>query len=60
MGPNAYIFFRKIRNVFDAKGLCAPGRQVFTQEEYDRFPDAVLAGINKMRQMYGMPAVEKT
>ena len=60
MGPNAYLFFRKIRKVFDEKGLCAPGRQIFTKEEYDQFPDAILAGVNKMRQFYGMPAVEKT
>ncbi len=59
MGPNAYLLFRKIRGVFDPQGLCAPGRQIFTKEEYERFPDEILAGINKMRQLHGMPPVEK-
>ena len=59
MGPNAYLFYRKMRKVFDPKGLCAPGRQVFTKEEYEHFPDANLAAINKMRQLHGMPSVEK-
>ena len=59
VGPNAYLLFRKVRRIFDPKGLCAPGRQVFTKEEYDYFPDAILAGVNKMRQLHGMPPVEK-
>jgi uncharacterized protein YkwD len=45
--------------VFDPQGLCAPGRQVFSREEYENFPDAVLAALNKLRQMHGMPPVEK-
>ena len=58
-GPDAYRLFRKLRKVFDPQGLCAPGRQVFSREEYDNFPDAVLAALNKLRQMHGMPPVEK-
>ena len=59
MGPNAYLLFRKIRTVFDPQGLCAPGRQIFTKEEYGNFPDAILTAINKMRQLYGMTPVVK-
>jgi uncharacterized protein YkwD len=58
-GPDAYRLFRKLRKVFDPQGLCAPGRQVFSREEYENFPDAVLAALNKLRQMHGMPPVEK-
>jgi len=60
VGPNAYLLFRKIRDMFDPKGLCAPGRQIFSKEEYDNFPDEALAGLNKLRQMHGLPQVEKT
>jgi hypothetical protein len=59
MGPNAYLLFRKIRPVFDPQGLCAPGRQIFTKEEYNNFPDAILTAINKMRSLHGMTPVEK-
>jgi hypothetical protein len=59
-GPNAYLLFRKLRKVFDPQGLCAPGRQVFTREEYRNFPDAVLTAINKLRQLHGMQPVAKT
>jgi hypothetical protein len=58
-GPHAHRFFRTLRTVFDAQGLCAPGRQVFTREEYGKFPDAVLAALNKLRQLHGMPPVSK-
>jgi len=59
VGPNAHYLFRKIRLIFDPNGICAPGRQVFTKEEYDAFPEPALAGLNKLRQMHGLPAVEK-
>jgi len=59
LGPNAYLFFRKMRKVFDPQGLCAPGRQIFSQEEYEKFPDAILAALNKLRQLHGMPPVSK-
>lgn len=59
VGPKAYLLFRKIRDVFDPNGICAPGRQVFSKAEYDAFPEEVLAGLNKMRQMHGLPAVVK-
>jgi hypothetical protein len=59
VGPNAHHFFRKLRTVFDPNGIYVPGRQVFTKPEYDAFPDQILAGLNKMRALHGMPAVEK-
>ncbi len=59
VGPNAYLLFRKIRRVFDPEGLCAPGRQVFTQTEYENFPDEILEQINQLRQAHGLGRVEK-
>ena len=59
IGPDAFLFFRKMRTIFDPKGLCAPGRQVFTEEEFKNFPDQALAGLNKMRQLHGMEPVVK-
>ena len=58
-GPNAHLFLRKLRKVFDPNGVCSPGRQVFTEEEWREFPEEKLAGINKVRQVFGMKAVEK-
>ena len=59
VGPNAHLLFRKIRDIFDPSGICAPGRQVFSKAEYDAFPEEALAGLNKMRQMHGLPPVVK-
>ena len=59
VGPKAYLYFRKIRDIFDPRGICAPGRQIFSKEEYAAFPDEGLAGLNKLRQMHGLPSVEK-
>ena len=59
VGPNAHMLFRKIRDIFDPNGICAPGRQIFSKEEYDKFPDEAIAGLNKMRQMHGLEPVEK-
>jgi FAD/FMN-containing dehydrogenase len=49
-GPNAFLLFRKFRKIFDPNGLCSPGRQVFTEEEFKNFPKDMVAGINKMKQ----------
>jgi len=57
VGPNAHLFFRKVRRVFDPEGLCAAGRQVFTREELDRFPGPVAEALNRMRQLHGMEPV---
>ena len=56
-GPNAHLFMRKVRKVFDPNSVAAPGRQVFTEQEWEQFPGEVKALINKMRELNGMPAV---
>jgi hypothetical protein len=58
-GPNVHLLLRKLRCVFDPHNLSSPGRQVFTEEEYRDFPDAKLAGINKMREQFGMKKISK-
>jgi surfactin synthase thioesterase subunit len=57
-GPNANLFMRKIRKVFDPNSVAAPGRQVFTEEEWQQFPQEVKTVVNKMRQLNDLPAVE--
>ena len=57
-GPNANLFMRKIRKVFDPNSVASPGRQVFTEEEWQQFPGEVKAAVNKMRQMNDMPEVQ--
>jgi hypothetical protein len=59
VGPNAHLLFRGIRDIFDPNGLCAPGRQIFSKEEYDAFPEQGLAGLNKLRQMHGAKPIER-
>jgi hypothetical protein len=56
-GPNAHLFMRKIRKVFDPNSVAAPGRQVFTEQEWQQFPQEVKAAVNTMRELNGMPAV---
>jgi hypothetical protein len=56
-GPNAHLFMRKIRKVFDPNSVAAPGRQVFTEEEWQQFPGEVKDIINKMRGLNGMQPV---
>ena len=58
-GPDAYLFFRKMRKIFDPHGISSPGRQVFTEEEYKAFPQQMADGINQMRQLMGMRPVER-
>jgi len=57
-GPNAHLLMRKLRNVFDPNGVAAPGRQVFTEEEWRQFPQPVKDAVNSMRAMHDMPPVE--
>ena len=59
VGPNAQTFFRKIRKVFDADGLCAPGRQVYTEEEMRGLPDELFNTVNSMRHTLGMIPIHK-
>jgi hypothetical protein len=57
-GPNGHLFMRKIRKVFDPNGVASPGRQVFTEEEWQHFPADIKAVVNKMRELQGMKPVE--
>jgi hypothetical protein len=57
-GPNAHLFMRKLRQVFDPNSVAAPGRQVFTEQEWQQFPQEVKEAVNKMRALNGMPAVQ--
>ncbi len=57
-GPNAHLFMRKIRKVFDPNSVASPGRQVFTEEEWQQFPKEVKDLVNQMRGMQGLPAVK--
>ena len=59
VGPNAQLFFRKIRRVFDPNGLCAPGRQVYTEEEMRTLPDEVYQAVNSMRESLDMRPIKK-
>jgi hypothetical protein len=55
VGPNANLFVRKLRRVFDPNSIFAPGRQVLSKEEFKAFPQEMLDGINALRANYGMP-----
>jgi hypothetical protein len=44
--------------VFDPNGVASPGRQVFTEEEWQQVPKEVKDLVNQMRGMQGLPAVE--
>ncbi len=57
-GPNSHLLMRKLRRVFDPNSVAAPGRQVFTDEEWQQFPKEIKQVFNKMREMNDMPAVE--
>jgi len=59
VGPHAQNFFRKIRRVFDPKGLCAPGRQVYTEEEMRALPDELYTAVNSMRESQGMEPIHR-
>jgi hypothetical protein len=56
-GPNAHLFMRTIRKVFDPNSVASPGRQVFTEEEWQEFPAEIKDAVNAMRELNGMPAV---
>ena len=58
-GPNMHLLLRKLRQVFDPHGVCSPGRQVFTEEEYQAYPDEKMAGINRVRELFGMKPIKK-
>jgi hypothetical protein len=54
VGPNNPAFLRKIRKVFDPNGVCAPGRQILTEEEFEKTPEHVSQMFNDMREKVGM------
>ena len=58
-GPNAYLLFRKFRKVFDPNGISSPGRQVFTEKEYQSFPQEKFNQINALRQQMGMKSLKR-
>ena len=58
VGPNQHELFRKIRHVFDPKSVNAPGRQVWTAEEWNDAPPPLKDMVNSMRQMVGLEKVE--
>jgi hypothetical protein len=58
VGPNQQLLFRKIRKVFDPKSVDAPGRQVYTEEEWENAPEELKQLVNKMRQMVGLESVQ--
>jgi hypothetical protein len=58
VGPNSHLLFRKIRKVFDKNSVCAPGRQVYTEEEWNNTPAELKQMVNQMREMQGMDPVK--
>lgn len=58
-GPNAYLLFRKIRKIFDPNSIYAPGRQVFSEEEFKALPQEMVDSINGLRSNYGMPPIKR-
>ncbi len=58
IGPNQQYLFRKIRKVFDPGNVDAPGRQVYTEEEWENVPAELKQLVNKMRAMVGLKAVK--
>ena len=59
VGPNAQNFFRKIRAVFDPNGVCAPGRQVYTEEEMANLPEELYTAVNSMRKLFSMKPITR-
>ena len=54
-----HLLLRKLRKVFDPRGVSSPGRQVFTEEEYMAFPEKKLEEINRLRGLFGMKLIER-
>ena len=59
VGPNLHLLWRKLRAAFDPQGICAPGRQVFTEEELKEFPRQMADWINKGRTAHRMKAIDR-
>jgi hypothetical protein len=58
VGPHSHLFMRKVRKVFDPNGVAAPGRQVFTEDEWQQFPENIKQVVNQMRAMQSMEPVD--
>ncbi|MBN2105886.1 MAG: FAD-binding oxidoreductase [Deltaproteobacteria bacterium] len=56
-GPNAYLFFRKIRKILDPNGVSSPGRQIFSEEEYNALAPLMTPLIDKMKKLVAMNPV---
>jgi len=57
VGPNSHLLMRKIRKVFDPNSVASPGRQVFTEEEWQQFPGEIKKVVNQMRGMHDLETV---
>ena len=57
IGPNSHLLFRKFRKVLDPNSICAPGRQVYTEEEMNAVPEQESAAINRMRTLHGLEPI---
>jgi len=55
-GPNAFLLFRKFRKIFDPNNIAAPGRKVWTKEEYEKEKPGIL---DEARKIWGLPSKEK-
>ena len=51
---NAHVVFRKFREAMDPDSVSAPGKVVFTEEEFKNFPDTLLAPIRMMMKEAGI------
>ena len=58
IGPNAYLFFRKVRKVFDPNSVMAPGRQVWDEDEFKKLPESVKSYWMEVRSKYSLPPLE--
>jgi hypothetical protein len=43
--------------VFDPNSVAAPGRKVFTEDEWQQFPQEVKSAVNKMQELNGVEPV---
>jgi len=59
VGPNLHLIWRKLRAAFDPQGICAPGRQVFTEGELKEVPQELIDVVNRGRTAHGMVSLKK-
>ncbi len=56
-GPDAYLLYRKFRKIFDPGGISSPGRQVYSEEEYDRIKELMGPQLESMKKLVRMNPV---